>query len=81
MKFKKVGFSLLIFLVVYWIMAIFFIILLVGLGVALLFYLKSGNAFYFDWIKESVYSMRKAVPGGGVLGAGIWIKSKLQEKK
>ncbi len=81
MKFQKIGFSLLVFLVAYWIMAIFIIILLIGLGVALIFYLKSNNSFYFDWIEESIYAIKKSVPGGGILGVGIWIKAKLEDKK
>lgn len=81
MKFKKVSLFLLAFLVVYWIIAIFLIILFIGLSVSLIFYLKNGNVFHFDWIKESVYAIEKAVPGGGVLGAGIWIKAKIEENK
>lgn len=52
MKFKKVGFPLLCFLIVYWVVAIFFIIISIAFGVALFFYLKSVNNFYFNWKKN-----------------------------
>jgi len=81
MKLKKVGLQLLFFLVFYWIAAIFIIIFVIGIGVAFIFYLKTDNSFYFDWINESIYALNRAVPGGGVLGIGIWIKARLQEKK
>jgi uncharacterized membrane protein (UPF0182 family) len=81
MKFKKIGFPLLCFLIVYWVVAIFFIIISIAFGVALFFYLKSVNNFYFNWKKESLYAIRKAVTGGEILGAEIWFKAKLKEKK
>ncbi len=81
MIFKKVGWKLFIFLVLYWIVAIFFIVFLLSLGIAFIFYVKDSSGFYFNFIKESIYSLSKAVPGGSILGSGIWIKSWLQEKK
>nr|WP_024964877.1 hypothetical protein [Pantoea sp. IMH] len=81
MRFKKVGFPLFIFLIVYWMVAIFLIVFLLSFGIALIFHLKNGNEFYFDFFKESTYSLSKAIPGGGILGGGIWIKAKLQERK
>ncbi|WP_455813864.1 hypothetical protein [Pseudomonas graminis] len=81
MQFKKVGFPLFIFLILYWMVAIFLIIFLLSLGIAFVFYLKNGNEFYFDFFKESTYSLSKAIPGGSILGVGIWIKARLQERK
>lgn len=81
MRFKKVGFPLLVFLVLYWMAAIFLIVFLLSLGIALIFYFKNGNDFHFDFFKESIYSLSKAIPGGGILGFGIWIKAKLQDRK
>lgn len=78
MKFNKIGFPLLIFLILYWMVAIFLIVFLLSLGVAFIFYLKNGNEFYFDFFEESTYSLSKAIPGGSILGAGIWIKVWLQ---
>ena len=81
MRFKKVGFPLFVFLVLYWIVAIFVIIFLLSLGIAFIFYLKDGNEFYFDFFKKSAYCLNKAIPGGSILGCGIWIKAKLQERE
>lgn len=81
MIFKKVRWPLFIFLVLYWVIAIFLIIFLLSLGIALIFYLKNGGDFYFDFFKESAYSLSKAVPGGSVLGSGLWIKAWLQQRK
>jgi hypothetical protein len=81
MNFKKVGIPLFIFLILYWMLAIFLIVFLLSLGVAFIFYLKNGSEFYFDFFKESTYSLSKAIPGGSILGSGIWIKAKLQERK
>lgn len=54
---------------------------LLSLGVAFVFYLKNGNGFYFDFFKESIYSLSKAIPGGSILGSGLWIKARLQARK
>lgn len=81
MRFQKVGFPLFIFLVLYWMVAIFVITFLLSLGIAYIFYLKDGNEFYFDFFKKSIYCLNKAIPGGSILGGGIWIKAKLQERK
>lgn len=59
----------------------FFNSFLLSFGIALIFHLKNGNEFYFDFFKESTYSLSKAIPGGGILEGGIWIKAKLQERK
>ena len=81
MLFKKAGLPLLIFLVIYWMIVIFLIVLLSSFCIAFIFYLKNSNDFYFDFFNESIYSLSKAVPGGSVLGVGIWIKARLQARK
>lgn len=81
MRFKKIGIPLFIFLILYWMVAIFLIIFLLNLSIALIFYLKNGNEFYFDFLQESIYALRKAIPGGIILGSGLWIKARLQERK
>lgn len=81
MRFKKIGIPLFIFLILYWMVAIFLIIFLLSLSIALIFYLKNGNEFYFDFLQESIYALRKAIPGGIILGSGLWIKARLQERK
>lgn len=81
MKFNKVGFPFFIFLIFYWTVAIFLIVFLLNLGIAFVFYLKNGNELYFDFFKESTYSLSKAIPGGSILGVGIWIKAWLQARK
>lgn len=81
MRFKKVGFPMLIFLIFYWVTAIFLIIFLLSLSIALIFSLKNDNDFYFNLLKESVYALRKAIPGGIILGVGLWIKAWLQARK
>lgn len=53
----------------------------IKLGNCIDFYLKNGGDFYFDFFKESAYSLSKAVPGGSVLGSGLWIKAWLQQRK
>ena len=81
MRFKKIDIPLFIFLIIYWVAAIFLIIFLLSLSIALIFYLKNGNEFYFDFLQESIYALRKAIPGGIILGSGLWIKARLQERK
>lgn len=43
-------------------------------------YLKI-NVFDFNWKEALVEAFRKGIVGGGILGFGIWIKAKLQERK
>ncbi|MFP1741049.1 hypothetical protein [Lonsdalea quercina] len=81
MRFKKIGMPLFIFLILYWVVAIFLIIFLLSLSIALIFYLKNGNEFYFNFLQESIYALRKAIPGGIILASGLWIKARLQERK
>lgn len=81
MIFKKVGLPLFIFLIIYWVVAIFIIVFLLSLGIALIFHWKNGSELYFDFFKESTYSLSKAIPGGSILGSGLWIKARLQERK
>lgn len=80
-KFKKIGITLFIFLILYWMSAIFLIIFLLSLSISLIFYLKTGNDFYFNFLQESIYALRKSIPGGIILGSGLWIKVRLQERK
>ncbi|MBS0856857.1 MULTISPECIES: hypothetical protein [unclassified Tatumella] len=79
--FKKIGYPLFIYLVLYWVMMIFLIVFLLSLGIAFIFYLGNDSGFYFDFFKEATYSLSKAVPGGSILGSGLWIKVWLQERK
>jgi len=79
--FKRVGWKLFFFLVAYWVIAIFLIVFLLSLSIAFIFFLKNGNGFYFDFFKESIYSLSKAVPGGIILGSGLWVKAWLQQRK
>ena len=81
MRFKKINLPVFIFLIIYWVAAIFFIIFLLSLSVALIFYLRNGNEFYFHFLQESVYALRRAIPGGLILGSGLWLKSWLLERK
>ncbi|MTD28996.1 hypothetical protein [Erwinia sorbitola] len=81
MRFKKIGLPLFVFLSFYWMVTIFLVIFLLSLSIALIFYLKNGDDLYFDFLQESIYALRKALPGGIILGSGLWIKSWLQARK
>lgn len=39
------------------------------------------DVFYFDWKEAFFDAFRKGIVGGSILGFGIWIKAKLQERK
>ncbi|TNV14017.1 hypothetical protein FH968_20720 [Buttiauxella sp. B2] len=39
------------------------------------------DIFEFDWKEAFADAFRKGITGGLILGFGIWIKAKLQERK
>lgn len=80
-RFQKVNFFLLIFLIGYWSLVISITIFLARFGVAMLFFLTSSNSLYFDWFVECISAAKKGVSAGAILGMGIWIKARLEKKK
>lgn len=80
-KFQRASISLLIFLVFYWSLIISLTIFFAVLGVAIFFFLTNGNVLNFDWLAQGISAVRKGVSAGAVLGIGIWIKARLQERK
>ncbi|MNG65601.1 hypothetical protein D3C79_238690 [compost metagenome] len=80
-KFQRAGIPLLIFLVFYWSLIISVTIFFAVLGVAIFFFLTSGNELNFDWLAQGISAVRKGVSAGVILGIGIWIKAKIEEKR
>ncbi|NPE54099.1 hypothetical protein [Dickeya dadantii] len=80
-RFQKINFFLLIFLIGYWSLVISITIFLARFGVAMLFFLTSSNPLYFDWFVECISAVKKGVSAGAILGMGIWIKARLEKKK
>ncbi|WP_312244763.1 hypothetical protein [Stutzerimonas nitrititolerans] len=80
MIFKAAGVGLLLFLVVFNIIFIFFLVFLLKFGVALFFYVSSGE-FRFMWDDAFIASAKGGGATGGVLGLGMWLMTKLEEKR
>ncbi|WP_416638649.1 hypothetical protein [Pseudomonas sp. OHS18] len=58
----------------------FLVVFFMRLAAALYIYIVGGG-FEFSWIHNLILSARGGVSGGVVLGIGVWVMSKLEEKK
>lgn len=77
---KKINFNDLIKLI-FICASVFIIITMFGyLMASILVYFKVGS-FIFIWEEVFFNSLRKGASVGTVLGIGLWLKSKLQERK
>jgi len=61
-------------------LSFFFLILGLKIGVALYFYVTLG-LFEFNFVDAVFLSARGAAGAGSVLGLGMWIANKMNEKK
>ncbi|MBT0731268.1 hypothetical protein [Rosenbergiella nectarea] len=43
-------------------------------------YIKTGD-WIFNWIKDLFYSLRIGISAGVLTGIGVWVKTKLLERK
>ncbi|MFG1172493.1 hypothetical protein AAFN90_02600 [Erwiniaceae bacterium CAU 1747] len=78
--FKKVGFLWLCFLILYCSFLLSVVLFMCQLGVSTVFFMLDGS-FLFSW-KDALYlALKKGCIAGLVLGVGLWIKAKLQERK
>ncbi|MEN4913445.1 immunity protein [Erwinia amylovora] len=57
----------------------FVTLFLIRLGIAAIFMLKSGH-LTFDWGNSIIDSLKRGAAIGSMLGAGIWILSKMKHK-
>lgn len=80
MKKRSYGLTALLILLLSFITIMTFAILSGCLCAALLVYLKTG-CFMFGWVEDVLFSMKRGLITGLPVGAGIWIMSKLKEKK
>jgi len=55
-------------------------VFLLKFGVALFFYVSSGE-FRFMWDDAFIASAKGGGATGGVLGLGMWLMTKLEEKR
>ncbi len=46
----------------------------------LIVYIKTG-AWFFNWEKDLIYSLRMGISAGVLTGIGVWIKTKVLERK
>lgn len=80
MKFEKVDIKLLLMLISVLVLTSFLIVFFMRLAAALYIYMVGGG-FEFSWVQNLILSARGGVGGGVVLGIGVWVMSKLEEKK
>lgn len=78
--FKKVGIAWLFFLIFYCSFLISTVLFICQLGVSVVFYFSDGQ-FLFLWADALYIALKKGCIAGFVLGIGLWIKAKLQERK
>ncbi|MDU4291661.1 hypothetical protein [Mixta calida] len=78
--FKKVGIAWLFFLLFYCSFLIATVLFLCQLGVSAVFYFRDGQ-FLFSWEDALNIALKKGSVAGFILGIGLWIKAKLQERK
>jgi uncharacterized membrane protein YciS (DUF1049 family) len=78
--FKKVGIAWLFFLLFYCSILISAVLFICQLGVLAVFYFSDGK-FLFLWREALNISLEKGFITGFILGGGLWIKAKLQERK
>ncbi len=78
-RFKKTGLPWLFFLLIYCVFLITIVLFFVQLIVATIFYFGDGR-FLFSWQNAFTSALSKGTVAGTVLGAGIWIKTKIEEK-
>ncbi|POE06218.1 hypothetical protein BV921_22950 [Pectobacterium odoriferum] len=78
--FKKVGIAWLFFLIFYCSFLISTVLFICQLGVSVVFYFSDGQ-FLFLWADALYIAFKKGCIAGFVLGIGLWIKAKLQERK
>ncbi|KNC17583.1 hypothetical protein AC790_01030 [Pantoea sp. RIT-PI-b] len=78
--FRKVGIAWFLFLVIYCSILMTLILFIGQLGVSLLFYYSDGE-FLFTWRNSLHTALSKGFVIGLLLGVGLWIKNKSQERK
>lgn len=78
--FKKVGTAWLFFLLFYCSFLISTVLFICQLGVSTFFYFSDGQ-FLFLWREAFHIALQKGCIAGFILGIGLWIKAKLQERK
>lgn len=78
--FEKVGVKLLLLLIVLSVATIFFLVFLMKLMAASYVFIVAGT-FEFLWVENLIVSARGGVGAGMVAGIGMWVISKLEEKK
>lgn len=80
MMFEKVGVKLLFLLIFLSSATVFFIVFLMKLIAALYVFTVAGM-FEFLWVENLIVSARGGLGAGVVIGIGMWIISRLEEKK
>lgn len=78
--FKKVGFLWLCFLILYCSFLLSNVLFICQLSVSTVFYMIDGS-FLFSWKNALYLALKKGCIAGSLLGAGLWIKAWLQERK
>ncbi|MFP1909056.1 hypothetical protein ACLEE6_08275 [Lonsdalea quercina] len=78
--FKKVGIVWLFFLIFYCSFLVSAVLFICQLGVSAVFYFSDGQ-FLFLWADALHVALKKGCLAGFILGIGLWIKAKLQERE
>lgn len=79
-RFRKVGILWFLFLIFYCSAFLTFVLFMSQLGVSTALYLDDG-LFLFSWEKALPIALKKGCIAGVLLGAGVWLKNKLYERK
>ncbi|WP_406670430.1 hypothetical protein [Raoultella terrigena] len=58
-----------------------FILAMIGCLLGRLMVFFKTNVLFFDWGKDLFYSLKVGIYAGALAGIGIWIKSRLQDRK
>ncbi|WP_413726397.1 hypothetical protein [Sodalis sp. RH16] len=80
MKSIVIDLKLLALLLFYWVAILIAFVFLSKIAVALFFYFSNGN-FYFAWTDALDYAIKAGLGEGIPLACGIWVMSKLGERK
>ena len=78
--FERVGVKLLVLLVFLSSATVFFIVFLMKLIAALYFFTVAGGV-EFLWVENLIVSARGGLGAGVVIGIGMWIISRVEEKR
>ncbi|MEQ9860178.1 hypothetical protein OI450_09185 [Pectobacterium cacticida] len=77
---EKINIKVLVKLLFLCVSILFVAVVIAYLLASVIVYFKI-DIFYFDWKEAFSDAFRKGIVGGLILGFGIWIKAKLQERK